>query len=85
MHLPDAGFTLDSFDLTLCTDDIDDVHVPQISDDAGSQGEWDPNQATSSPPFLRQHPPYGLSSPITSSLRTALADTQVMLLRDLSL
>ncbi|KAL0043132.1 hypothetical protein WJX79_010176 [Trebouxia sp. C0005] len=71
-----AGFTLDSFDPTLCTDDIDDVHIPQISDDGGSQGEWDPNQATSSPPFLHQQPPHGLFSPIISSLRTALADTQ---------
>lgn len=73
----DAGFTVDSADPTLCTDEIDDVHVPQISDDAGSEGEWDPHQATSSRlPSVRQ-PPYGLSSPLTSSLRTVMADTQV--------
>lgn len=34
-----AGFTVDSTDPTLCTDEIDDIHIPQISDDAGSEGE----------------------------------------------
>ncbi|KAL3160641.1 hypothetical protein ABBQ32_010564 [Trebouxia sp. C0010 RCD-2024] len=63
-------------DTTLCTDEIDDVHIPQLSDDAGSQGEWDPHQATSSRPAAAVASPRVLSSPITDSLRTAMADTQ---------
>ncbi|KAL3139420.1 hypothetical protein ABBQ38_003751 [Trebouxia sp. C0009 RCD-2024] len=63
-------------DTTLCTDEIDDVHSPQFSDDAGSQGEWDPHQATSSRPAAAVASPRELSSQITESPRTAMADTQ---------
>ena len=66
-------------DTTLCTDEIDDVHIPQFSDDAGSQGEWDPHQATSSRPAAAVASPRVLSSPITDSLRTTMVDTQVQL------
>ena len=69
----------DSMDTTLCTDELDDVHIPQISEDAGSQADWDPNQATSSRPQGAQMLAYGLSSPITGSLRTVMADTQASL------
>ena len=72
-----VGFLGDSLDVTLCTDEIDDVHIPQFSDDAGSQGEWDPNHATSSRPTAAVPSPFTPSSPITDSLRTANADTQV--------
>ena len=72
-----VGLLGDSLDITLCTDEIDDVHIPQFSDDAGSQGEWDPNHATSSRPTAAVPSPFTLSSPITDSLRTANADTQV--------
>lgn len=72
-----VDFHGDSLDITLCTDEIDDVHIPQFSDDAGSQGEWDPNQATSNRPTAAVSPPFTLSSPITDSIRTAHADTQV--------
>ena len=76
LHL---GFFGDSMDTTLCTDEIDDVHVPQLSDDAGSQGEWDPLQASSSRPAAAVQCPLSLSSPIAESLRTPVADTQVRL------
>ena len=75
-----AAFTGDSLDPTLCTDDIDDVHIPQISGDAGSQGEWDPNQATSFRPRPAQQIFYPQSSPVTESLRTVMAGTQACLL-----
>ena len=64
-----------SNDLTLCTDDIDDIHLPELSGCVGSQGEWDPNQATSRA-SLREPCPWDPSSPITGSLQTVLADTQ---------
>lgn len=74
------GFQGDSLDVTLGTDDIDDVHIPQfIADDAGSQGEWDPNQATSSRAMAAVPSSFTLSTPITDSLRTVTADTQVSL------
>lgn len=66
-------------DTTLCTDEIDDVHIPQFSDDAGSQGEWDPHQATSSGPVAALASARMLPSPIADSLRSAMADTQVKL------
>ena len=72
-----VGFHGDSLDITLCTDEIDDVHIPQFSDDAGSQGEWDPNQATSNRPQAAVPSPFMLSSPITASLRNAIVDSQV--------
>ena len=73
------GFLGDSMDTTLCTDEIDDVHVPQLSDEAGSQGEWDPLQASSSRLAAAVQYPLGLSSPTAESLRTPVADTQVRL------
>ena len=42
---------------TLCTDDIDTVHMPVFScDDVGSQGEWDPDQANSPEPASKTSP-----------------------------
>lgn len=36
---------------TLCTDDIDTVHMPVVSRDGmDSQGDWDPDHATSREP-----------------------------------